>query len=150
MKRTLAVAVPLLTLILVGISLGQWQRNRYFQPLSESNYKPQWENDSEFGDDVFTFVRIRYTSDYGNYSSRRYRGRSRGGGREKWRVDYPDSELNFSFRLQQLTSLKVNPLPIILDLNGSTTLQVPLHLYCGTREFAVQCRGSLEFATVPE
>ena len=42
-----------------------------------------------------------------------------GGGRRRWRVrrlrrrrwatDFPDSDLNFSFRLQQLTSLKVNP-----------------------------------------
>ena len=33
-----------------------------------------------------------------------------GGGR--WAIDFPDSDLNFSFRLQQLTSLKVNPNPI--------------------------------------
>ena len=33
-----------------------------------------------------------------------------GGGR--WATDFPDSDLNFSFRLQQLTSLKVNPDPI--------------------------------------
>ena len=37
----------------------------------------------------------------------------RGGyGWEPWRTDFPDSDLNFSFRLQQLTSLKVNPNPI--------------------------------------
>ena len=27
-------------------------------------------------------------------------------------TDWPDSDLNFSFRLQQLTALKVNPEPI--------------------------------------
>ena len=32
-----------------------------------------------------------------------------GGGR--WSIDFPDSDLNFSYRLQQLTSLKVNPKP---------------------------------------
>src|SRR5688500_17556182 len=62
---------------------------------------PDWELDPEFPDDVFTFVRIKYDS---------YGGRRWGGG--KWATDYPDSDLNFSFRLQQLTALKVNPNPI--------------------------------------
>src|SRR5688500_12682348 len=59
-----------------------------------------WENDPKFKKDVFTFVRLRYSEgDYGG--GRRWRGR--GGG---WRTDHPDSDNNFSFRLQQLTSLK--------------------------------------------
>ncbi len=62
-----------------------------------------WEADATFPSDVFTFVRIRYRSwDGGD-------GWGRGG---RWSIDYPDSDLNFSFRLQQLTSLKVEPDPL--------------------------------------
>ena len=75
---------------------------------------PDWEVDPEFPHDVFTFVRLRYTSSY-----------SRGWG-GKWRTDYPDSDLNFSFRLQQLTSLKVNPDPIILDLSDPKLFDYPM------------------------
>ena len=49
---------------------------------------PSWENDANFRDDVFTFVRIRYTPHY-------FRG---------WDADYPDADWNISLRLQQLTS----------------------------------------------
>lgn len=79
---------------------------------------PDWEVDSEFPEDVFTFVRIRYDSRGGG-------GRYGWGGWEKWATDYPDSDLNFSFRLQQLTSLKVNPDPIILDLSDKRLFDYP-------------------------
>jgi hypothetical protein len=71
---------------------------------------PDWEVDPHFKSDVFTFVRIRYRS-YG-----------RGWG---WQTDYPDSDLNFSFRLQQLTSLKVEPRPKILELTDPELFDYP-------------------------
>ncbi|MEX2141069.1 MAG: DUF4159 domain-containing protein [Pirellulales bacterium] len=73
---------------------------------------PDWEVDPEFKSDVFTFVRVRY----GGW------GRRGGGG---WRTDYPDSDLNFSFRLQQLTSLKVNPQPKVLELTDEELFDHP-------------------------
>lgn len=57
---------------------------------------PNWTNAPGFGRDVFTFVRIRRDRD--PYKS--------GGG---WATDTPDSDLNLSFRLQQMTSIKVDP-----------------------------------------
>jgi hypothetical protein len=45
-----------------------------------------------------------------------------GGG---WRTDWPDSDLNFSYRLQQLTSLKVNPNPISLRLTDPELFDYP-------------------------
>jgi hypothetical protein len=45
---------------------------------------------------VFTFARVRYSSG----------GR---GGRGGWSTDIPDSDLNLSYRLQQMTSMKVDP-----------------------------------------
>lgn len=78
---------------------------------------PDWEVDPDFPDDVFTFVRIRYNP-YGG---------GRGG---KWATDYPDSDLNFSFRLQQLTSLKVNPDPIVLELDDPKLFDYPFIYFC--------------------
>lgn len=76
-----------------GETLGQRGRGRSRQ-LSYID-EIRWENDEEFPKDCFTFVRVQYNS-YGNYS--------RWG---RWATDFPDSDLNFSFRLQQLTSIKV-------------------------------------------
>ncbi len=49
-----------------------------------------------FPDNCFTFCRIAYSGS---------RGRYRGGG---WATDYPDSDLNFSQRLSELTTIRVN------------------------------------------
>ncbi len=59
---------------------------------------PTWQIPKGFEKDVFTFVRIQFESAGG-----------RGGAFGGWRNDYPDCDLNFSFRLQQLTSLMVSP-----------------------------------------
>ncbi|MDZ7924131.1 MAG: DUF4159 domain-containing protein [Marinagarivorans sp.] len=57
------------------------------------------------------------------YSSR---GRRGGWGRsERWATDYPDSDLNFSFRLQRLTSLKVNPDGLVLELDDPRIFDYP-------------------------
>ena len=58
---------------------------------------------------------------------RRGRGGRGGGfgggcGMGRWATDFPDSDLNFSFRLQQLTSLKVNPEPITVRLTDPDAL----------------------------
>lgn len=86
------------------------QRGRYWGGRfrgglpADRNGVPTWEFDSRFKLDAFTFVRVEYDS---------YGGRGGGGG--CW-TDYPDSDLNFSLRLQQLTSLKVNPEPLVMRL----------------------------------
>ncbi|MFM8336456.1 MAG: transmembrane prediction, partial [Opitutaceae bacterium] len=64
---------------------------------SHSTGTPEWENPKGFEGDVFTFTRIRYTS-----GRRGYYGR-RGG---SCSTDCPDSDLNLSYRLQQMTSIK--------------------------------------------
>ncbi len=73
---------------------------------------PDWEVEPHLPDDLFTFVRVRYSS--GGY-------RRRG----NWRVDYPDSDLNFSYRLQELTSLEVDPDGLILDLTDPRLFDYP-------------------------
>ncbi|MBL7187501.1 MAG: DUF4159 domain-containing protein [Phycisphaerae bacterium] len=85
---------------------------------------PKWEPDKEFSKDVFTFVRIRYSSRYGGGGYGRGRGhRGRGGG--GWTTDYPDSDLNFSYRLQQLTSMEVDPNGLVLELTDERLFDYP-------------------------
>jgi hypothetical protein len=89
---------------------------------------PDWTPDKEFSDDVFTFVRIRYSSGYGGgYYGGGYgrRGRGRGFSGGNWATDYPDSDLNFSFRLHQLTSMKVDPEGLILELTEPELFNYP-------------------------
>jgi len=86
-------------------------------------FEPEWEIDREFSGDVFTFVRIRYSSGYDGQRGGGRSGRGFSGG--NWATDYPDSELNLSFRLHQLTSLEVNPEPIILELTDPELFNYP-------------------------
>lgn len=134
MTRTRWFAVLLSVLIVaVGATLAQ----RYY----ERGDVPTWEVDKEFTHDVFTFVRIRYSSDYGGYGYGGYgRGRGRGfrGGGGSWATDYPDSDLNFSFRLHQLTSLEVNPDGLVLELTDPELVNYPFiyMLECGRLVFS--------------
>ena len=101
---------------------GRGSRQRY--PQQRFNYRqstpePEWEIDREFSNDVFTFVRIQYSSGY--YGGRGGRGMSGG----SWDTDWPDSEFNFSFRLHQLTSMEVNPIPIYMELTNPELFNYP-------------------------
>ncbi|MBS0205759.1 MAG: DUF4159 domain-containing protein [Planctomycetes bacterium] len=91
------------------MQVGHAQR-RMFQMPSDRNGVPTWEVDAAFKDDVFTFVRVRYNSS-GRWG--------------RWATDFPDSDLNFSYRLSQLTSLKVDPNGRILELTDPELFQFP-------------------------
>ena len=95
-------------------------------PLAAADFRmdrngvPDWPADAKHPKDVFTFVRIRYDSWSG-----------RGG---DWRTDYPDADLNFSWRLQQITSL-INDL---LDIGS-------IEAGFDTRREFVQLEGILRY-----
>jgi len=74
---------------------------------NHSTETPDWSNPAGFEKDVFTFARVRYTRGRGNFFRRRGSG---------WGTDMPDSDLNFSYRLQQMTSLRADPDGRVLDL----------------------------------
>ncbi|MFO0952785.1 MAG: DUF4159 domain-containing protein [Isosphaeraceae bacterium] len=107
-----------------GVSLGQppWFRGGRTPGVMPADRAgvPDWKIDPAFRSDVFTFVRLEYDS-YGRGGGRG-RGWGRGGG---WATDWPDSDLNLSFRLQQLTSLKVNPDPITLRVTDPKVFNYP-------------------------
>jgi hypothetical protein len=75
---------------------------------------PSWTNAPGFEKDVFTFARVRFTrQEYVRW----------GGG--FWWTDSPDSDLNLSFRLQQMTSIKVDPDGRYLDLTDKELFDYP-------------------------
>ncbi len=89
--------------ITTGWSLAQYDYSRAGVP--------DWKVNKAMPEDVFTFVRIRYQS-WGR----------RGG---KWSTDYPDSDLNFSYRLQELTSMEVNPDGLVLEIDDPRLVDYP-------------------------
>src|SRR4051812_8054644 len=77
---------------------------------------PIWSNTPTFDKDVFTFVRVQY-----------HRGYKANGARRAGYcfTDFPDSDLNLSYRLQQLTSIKVDPDGRVLHMTDPELLNYP-------------------------
>ncbi len=93
-----------------GRGFGGWSSEA---PRFDRSQFPTWEIDDKFSKDLFTFVRIKSTP-YRNRSSNR-----------NWTADYPDADFYFSWRLQQLTTLQVNPDPIVLELTDPRLFDYP-------------------------
>jgi hypothetical protein len=83
---------------------------------SHSTGTPTWTNPPGFENDVFTFVRIRRDDARQN----RYSWSA-----GQWWTDFPDSDLNLSYRLQQVTSLKVDPDGRVLRLSDPDLFNYP-------------------------
>jgi len=110
------LAVLLFAVVLAfGVALAQRSAREIDERLG--GFAPTWKVEPPFKKDVFTFVRIKYSVD-GKY----------GYGKEpeeRWSIDTPDSDLNFSFRLQQVTSLKVNPDGKVLEITDKELFDYP-------------------------
>ncbi|MCB1097712.1 MAG: DUF4159 domain-containing protein [Verrucomicrobiae bacterium] len=133
------LTTTLLTVVLIsiGVSLAQEYRERdgnrgrrrggRDDRAASRTGIPDWGRKQALPDDVFTFVRIQYQShnDWG----------WRGG---KWRTDYPDSDLNFSYRLEQLTSLDVDPEGKILTLTDPELANYPMIYLIEPGEMALE------------
>jgi hypothetical protein len=118
-RRTLFARLVLIPALAVGGCLAQVRTARDIRSY-DGGVLPEWTVDSEFQKDVFTFVRIQYSSGggrYGGYGDRWGRGR--------WTIDAPDSDLNLSYRLQQLTSLKVDPNGRVLEITDPALFDFP-------------------------
>ena len=81
---------------------------------SRGSTTPVWTNTPGFEKDVFTFVRI-----IRDRSPRAPRGAG------AWITDFPDSDLNFSFRLQQITTIRTDPNGRIMRLTGPDLANYP-------------------------
>jgi hypothetical protein len=120
-------AVVIVFTLIIGGSFAQRYSSR--NTRVDRRGVPDWQPDPAFEHDVFTFVRIEYDSgsDYwggggGRRGGRGGWGRGRGG---RWSTDYPDSDLNFSYRLHQLTAMEVNPDGKILRLTDPELFHYP-------------------------
>lgn len=115
-------AVLLVVLMLAGsLGLAQWRRRdppvRTAREIPSDVEPPEaWKNAPAFPKDVFTFARIKYRQ---NYASRWWRGPGH------WDIDAPDSDLNFSYRLQQLTSLKADPDGRVVEITDPELFNYP-------------------------
>jgi len=100
-----------------GFGGGGWGRGydeSYRTPREITQHSaetPNWTNAPGFEADAFTFVRIK-------------RDRKWGSGGD-WSTDTPDSDLNLSYRLQQVTSMKVDPNGLFLRLTESNLTDYP-------------------------
>jgi hypothetical protein len=98
-----------------GVRFDEETTSTAREVTTHSTDVPVWTNASGFEKDVFTFCRARFISAYGPRRS------SRG----SWKTDFPDSDMNLSFRLQQMTSLKVSPDGRFLRLNNKELYNYP-------------------------
>jgi len=119
----------LLVIVLAGVALGaafaqrrwggrgwggEYDSARTAREVEQhGQVTPTWTNLPGFSADVFTFARIK--RDRYPYSW--------GGG--TWWTDAPDSDLNLSFRLQQITAMKVDPDGIFLTLKDEELRNYP-------------------------
>jgi len=108
----------LLTAALI-LALGGWlfAQKTAREAMQHTEETPGWKNPPGFEKDVFTFARVRYSSHSGY--------RRRGGGSGQWQTDYPDADLNFSYRLQQMTSMKVDPNCRVLEITDPELFRYP-------------------------
>lgn len=123
MKRRLIIAT--LFLAATGYVMAQFRGDSFGGDAdtktarevgNHSTETPNWSNPAGFEKDVFTFARVRYTRGRGNFYRRRGSG---------WGTDMPDSDLNLSYRLQQMTSLRADPDGRVLDLTDPDLVNYP-------------------------
>jgi hypothetical protein len=90
------------------------------ETTSHSADTPEWTNPPAFKSDVFTFARVIFQSEP------RMRAGTPLGRRLGWWVDYPDADLNLSYRLQQMTSIRTDPDARVLKLTDPDVFRFPL------------------------
>ena len=115
-------------LTLLSVTCARWQQGYREQRTPDRSEFPIWEIEAPFQADVFTFARIKYRSLY------------TGGRGNRWMNDFPDSDWNFSYRLQELTSMKVDPNGVVIELTDPDIFNYPFLFMNGV--------GSLQFSPV--
>ncbi len=108
-RRTWLGILVLSTLLVTSVFAQRGGRGWRGRAVPDRSEFPTWENKAGFERDVFTFARIRYTPHY-------HRG---------WDADYPDADWNLSLRLQQMTSLQVNPNSVVIELTDPSLNDYP-------------------------
>lgn len=90
------------------------------ETASHASGTPVWSAPASFERDVFTFARLVF-------HNAMPRGQSRGFGPWLgWWVDYPDADLNLSWRLQQTTSMHTDPDARVVGIMDADLFEYPL------------------------
>lgn len=131
MKALTLLVVAFLTAL--GVALAQrqgvyggrgfgWGRGNDYESVRTPREIPQghdptphWTNTPGFERDAFTFVRIKRSFNNSGGFGRGF----------PWSTDTPDSDLNLSYRLQQVTSIKVDPDGLFLRLTEKELSEHP-------------------------
>lgn len=116
-RRTRALLI-LCAGLAAAVALAQF-RGRRQQPDYDRGNVPQWQLDPDYARDCFTFVRLKYRSSGAERSSR------------AWWTDYPDADLNISWRLHELTSMKVDPNGKVIELTDPELFNYPFVFMSG-------------------
>jgi Domain of unknown function (DUF4159) len=125
-RRTVLLSLLLCSLAGALFAQRSYRQRRSFDvnnPRSSqvSVPTPEWTNDPGFEKDVFTFVRIIYST-----AGRSRRGYGYGwGGSGRWATDWPDADLNLAWRLQQMTSLRVDPNGRCIEITDPSLFRYP-------------------------
>jgi len=85
------------------------------EALADPNEVLNWKYPKGFESDVFCFVRLKYD---GGGRAGRYNP-------HRWATDYPDADLNLSYRLQQMTSMKVDPNTKVMRITDPAMFRHP-------------------------
>ena len=123
-RSRVVLAVSLAVLFVAGFAVAQRRGGgEGIQTAREvpgdTEPPPMWTNNPSFTKDTFTFVRIRYHTHRGANYWRRF------GGAGVWDIDFPDADLNLSWRLSQMTSLNVDPNGRVLDITDPKLFDYP-------------------------
>lgn len=112
--NSMPIVLIILCLSIISIVFGDLHAQRRGGDRHASTWEPGWSVPQQFKSDTFTFVRIKYYSfdDYGRWG-------------EKWKIDWPDAEQNLTYRLSEMTSLKVNPQSEIMRLTDERLKDFP-------------------------
>ncbi|MFN3193240.1 MAG: DUF4159 domain-containing protein [Aureliella sp.] len=116
-----------------------WGRGgRQSRRIPDRSSFPTWEINEGFESDAFTFVRIQFDSN-GPF-----------GWHDRWDNDYPDGDWNFSLRLQQLTSMQVDPNGRVLRLTDPDLMDYPFAYFAGVQYMVFDQREVESFRTYLE
>ena len=83
-------------------------------PTHAEGETPVWTNAPGFTKDVWTFARVRYKRDRSIWNRSGY-----------CFTDFPDSDLNFSFRVQELTTIRADPDGRVINLTDPELINYP-------------------------
>lgn len=116
------IFILLLVVLSLGDAFAQSRRmrggNYSKEHMGDRGPVPMWEVDPELPRDAFVFARVKYRS----WTQRRS---------WKWDTDFRDSDLNLSFRLQQLTAMKVDPEGIVVEITDPDLFHYPFLFMSG-------------------